>query len=232
MTAIKGIDISHRQGNPDFKRVKAAGIRYAILKATEGVDYTDPCFKANIGAAQAAGLPVGAYHFLRSTPIDRQCRDFLAAIKPYKPICLAIDVENPSAGSTEISGLGKAEITDRIVTIYKAIRAAGYTCPVYVYSSKSWFGTYIDTARCKAAGLRIWLAWYTNATPANTDRFALCDMWQYASDGQISGISGHVDLNVSYRDFEAQQTSVQIDTTMDVTIPRGGYYTFKTVSNQ
>ena len=239
MGNLRGIDISHHQGSPDFKRIRAAGIKFVILKATEGVNYTDPCFHTNIKAALAAGLPAGAYHFLRATPLDRQISDFLAAIKPYKLICLAIDVENPSAGSMEISGLGKTGITDRIITIYKAIRAAGYTCPVYVYSSKSWFGTYIDTARCKAAGLRIWLAWYTNATPASTDRSSLCDIWQYCSDGRVDGIAGNVDCNVAYRDFgaakpaaEAQQTAVRVDTTGTVKLPHGGVYQLKTTCPQ
>lgn len=200
-----------------------------LLKATEGVNYTDPCFKANIKAAIAAGLPVGAYHFLRSTPIDQQCRDFLAAVKPYKLTWpAAVDVEH-----NELSALGRGKLTDMVLNFCARVKAAGYQ-PM-VYSNRNWFylAKLLDIGRIRAAGIPVWLAWYTNATPANTDRSALCDMWQYASDGQISGIAGHpVDLNVSYRDFGARQTSVQIDTTCDVTIPHGGYYTFKTVSGQ
>ena len=230
---IKGIDVSHHQTEHeaiDWMRVRKSDVGYAIIKATEGVNYTDPAFHANIRGAIAAGLPVGAYHFLRATPIDQQCKDFLAAIKPYKPALLAIDVENPYKDGKvipEISNLGKAAITDRIITIYKAIRAAGYTCPVYVYSSKSWLGTYIDADRCKSAGMRIWLAWYSNAMPDNTDRSGLCDMWQYCSDGNVDGISGKVDCNVSYRNFGTPQTAVKIDTTIDIKKPAGDVYTFK-----
>ena len=203
--SIKGIDIYNgtRKSGLDLARVKAGGIQYAIVKATEGVNYTDPSFVANVNDTRKAGLLVGAYHFLRATPINQQCHDFLAAISGHGPYCcLAIDVENPYKNGKvipEISGLGKTSITDRIITLYNAIRSAGYTCPVYVYSSKSWFGAYIDTARCKSAGMLIWLAWYSNATPDNTDRSGICDMWQWCSDGRVAGISANVDCDVCYR---------------------------------
>ena len=201
--SIKGIDIYHGTGRPDFSAVKRSGIDYAILKATEGVNFKDAYFDVNSSAAKAAGLQVGAYHFLRATPINQQCHDFLAAISGHGPYCcLAIDVENPYKNGKvipEISDLGEKAVTDRIITLYNAIRSAGYTCPVYVYSSKSWFGTYIDTARCKSAGMLIWLAWYSNATPDNTDRSGICDMWQWCSDGRVAGISANVDCDVCYR---------------------------------
>ena len=199
MTQIKGIDISHHQGNPDFRRVKAAGIRYVILKATEGVDYVDPCFVANIKAAQAAGLPVGAYHFLRAGSAADQAAGFLAAIKPYRitwPV--AVDVEH-----AELTALGSDKLTDMVLDFCARVKAAGYQPAVY--SNRNWYylAKLLDIDRIRAAGIPIWLAWYTNATPDNTARSDLCDIWQYASDGQIDGIGGNVDLDVSYRDFGA-----------------------------
>ena len=194
----KGIDIYNGQGRPDFAKVKEAGISYVILKATEGVDYVDPSFTVNAQAAKDAGLPIGAYHFLRATPIDQQAQDFLTAVGPYKPCMLAIDVEEPKAGSTEIHDLGKSGITSRILTINSAARNAGYTCPIYVYGSKSWFGYLIDTDACRQAGMKIWMAAYSNDTPENTDHSDICDMWQWCSDGSVNGISGNVDMDVSY----------------------------------
>ena len=63
--------------------------------------------------------------------------------------------------------------------------------------------------RIKAAGVDVWLAWYTNATPENPDRSSLCSMWQYASDGKVDGVAeGNVDLDVSYKDYGAPKTAV------------------------
>ncbi len=203
--SMRGIDIYNGDGRPDFAAIKRSGIGYAILKATEGVNFIDPSFIFNVEAAKTACLPVGAYHFLRATPIDQQATDFLAAIKGHGPYSLlSIDVENPSAGSTEISSLGKAGITDRILTIYRAIRAAGYTCPVYIYASASWLRSLIDVAACRTAGLLIWMAAYSSDTPGDTDHSDICDMWQYSDGGRVPGISRSVDMDVCYRGFATQ----------------------------
>lgn len=146
---IRGIDISHHQGSPDFQRVKKAGIRFVMLKATEGVNYTDPCFHANIKAALAAGLPVGAYHFLRTTPLEQQAADFLAAIKPYKLTWpAALDVEH-----AELSSMGRDRLTDNVLTFCARIRAAG--CKPLVYSNYNWLygAKYLDAGRIRAAGI-------------------------------------------------------------------------------
>ena len=41
---------------------------------------------------------------------------------------------------------------------------------------------------------KIWLAQYA-ASPTYTGRY---DLWQYKTTGKVSGISGNVDLNLSY----------------------------------
>ena len=203
-----GIDIYNGTGRPDFAAVKQAGVDYIICKATEGVNFADASFTANVTAARAAGLLVGAYHFLRATPIDQQAADFLAAIDGHGPYCcLAIDVEDATPGN--VSSLGRAAITDRILTIYRAIHAAGYTCPVYVYASASWLRSLIDVAACRAAGLLIWMAAYSSDTPDNTDRSADCDMWQYTSSGTVPGIAARVDMDVCYRGIDAPAPSAE-----------------------
>lgn len=227
---IKGIDIARYQGNPDFRRVKAAGIQYVMLKATEGVNYIDPCFKSNAAAATAAGLPIGVYHFLRAGSVADQVRDCLAAIKPYKitwPV--AVDVENPRTG-TELSNLGRDKLTDMVLDFCARIKAAGYQ-PM-IYSNYNWLyaSKLLDVARIRAAGIPIWMAWYSNATPDNTDRSSLCDMWQYASDGKVDGITSNgLDMDVAYQDFGALKYT--IDTTTDVEIAPGDCYTAKTTGD-
>lgn len=44
---IQGIDVSKHQGAVDWNAVKNAGMRFGIIKATEGVGYTDPRFFEN-----------------------------------------------------------------------------------------------------------------------------------------------------------------------------------------
>ena len=37
-----GIDVSHYQEEIDWKRVEASGVKFALLKASEGSDFVDP----------------------------------------------------------------------------------------------------------------------------------------------------------------------------------------------
>lgn len=218
---LKGIDISHYQNNPDFKRVKAAGIQFVMLKATEGVNYIDPCFKSNAAAAIAAGLPIGVYHFLRAGSVENQARDCLAAIKPYKitwPV--AVDVEH-----NELLAMGRDKLTSMVLDFCARIKAAGYH-PM-VYSNYNWLysAKHLDVTRIKASGIPIWMAWYSNATPESTNRSALCDMWQYASDGHVDGITSNgLDMNVAYKNYAP---AFRCDTTADMEIKHGAYYQMK-----
>jgi GH25 family lysozyme M1 (1,4-beta-N-acetylmuramidase) len=63
----KGLDVSNLQGRIDWAQVQQAGYRFVWIKAGEG-DWKDPNFLHNVKAAKAAGLKVGAYHFLRPKP--------------------------------------------------------------------------------------------------------------------------------------------------------------------
>lgn len=62
---VPGIDVSNWQGTVDWHRMKAAGIDFAFIKATESVDFTDPFFIQNWRGAKDAGISRGAYHFAR-----------------------------------------------------------------------------------------------------------------------------------------------------------------------
>lgn len=75
-------DISHHQGHhtaDDMKR--AAGVADAIMfKATEGQSFVDDEFVSNAAAANAAGLPWGAYHFTRPGTAAAEAQHFLNVI--------------------------------------------------------------------------------------------------------------------------------------------------------
>lgn len=67
MTIGRIIDVSsaqHPNGAAiDWGQVKAAGVTTAIVKATQGTNYTNPFYASDVAGAKAAGLDVLAYHF-------------------------------------------------------------------------------------------------------------------------------------------------------------------------
>lgn len=76
-----GIDVSHHQGQIDWRRVRQDGISFTYVKATEGGDWTDPRFEMNWRGAGEAGLRRGAYHFFTL------CRAGEAQAKHFLGLC-------------------------------------------------------------------------------------------------------------------------------------------------
>jgi len=77
---VSGIDVSHYQGKIDWRRVRAADVEFAYIKATQGNSYKDPRFNENYQAATRAGLVRGAYHFATpNSSSGRRQADFVVA---------------------------------------------------------------------------------------------------------------------------------------------------------
>ena len=63
---IKGIDISHYQKTllqDDWDAIKAKGIEFIYLKASQGSDVADPLANINANNAAQNGLKIGFYHY-------------------------------------------------------------------------------------------------------------------------------------------------------------------------
>ena len=72
----------------------------------------------------------------------------------------------------------------------QTIKNEGYTAGVY--SNKTWLESKIDASGLGA--YKIWLAQYAEQ-PTYAGRY---EIWQYRESGKVSGISGNVDMNISY----------------------------------
>ena len=195
-TGIMGIDVSKWNGNIDWNQVKASGVNYVIIRcgyrgSSQGALIEDPKYKANIEGATKAGLKVGVYFF--SQAIDeveavQEASMVLSLVKNYKisyPIFL--DVEASGGRADNIS---KETRTAVCKAFCQTIQNAGYTPGVY--ANRVWLNSKIDTSQL--GNCKIWLAQYA-AQPTYTGRY---EIWQYKDSGSVPGISGHVDLNLSY----------------------------------
>ncbi len=77
-----GIDVSHHQGNVNWRAVAEAGISFAFVKATDGGTFTDPQFGTNWIGVKDAGIIRGAYHFFRpAKPVDSQVENFVRTVR-------------------------------------------------------------------------------------------------------------------------------------------------------
>ncbi|MCD4524840.1 GH25 family lysozyme [Nocardioides sp. cx-173] len=89
-----GVDVSHHKGVVDWPRVRADGISFAYLKASEGTGFIDPRFAESLPRALRAGLRAGGYHyFTLCAPGAPQAAHFLSVIGDRTTMPPAVDVE-------------------------------------------------------------------------------------------------------------------------------------------
>ena len=192
---IKGIDVSHWQGNIHFENVKASGIDFVIIKAG-GSDkgfYTDSKWEENYKNAKAAGLFVGAYYFAGKN--FRGSENGLADAKRFTQQLKGKELEYPVFIDIEAQeNRYKTEITDAVIAFCEALEDAGYFVGVYAsdisgYKNKLEHDRIIDYAH--------WVA-RCGSEPTYCKEYQI---WQYSSKGSVNGISGSVDMDYSTIDY-------------------------------
>jgi len=182
---LPGIDVSHFQGEVDWGAVAAAGVRFAFIKATEGLDDVDPRFARNWQQSGAAGLLRGAYHFLHpNLDARQQAAHFLSVVTlddDALPPALDVEVRN---------GVGPATLSACIETWLGTVEAA-LGCKPVVYTDPSFWR---DNVGADLASYPLWLACYaaTPEVPASWQRWTF---WQHSQSGAVNGIAGAVDLD-------------------------------------
>ncbi|KAF2099221.1 glycoside hydrolase family 25 protein [Rhizodiscina lignyota] len=60
---VQGFDVSHYQSSVDWSAAYSGGLRFVMIKATEGTTYKDPSFSSHYEGATNAGFIRGGYHF-------------------------------------------------------------------------------------------------------------------------------------------------------------------------
>ena len=198
-TEIRGIDVSKWQGEIDWKKVKAAGIKFAMIRLGYGSSKGDACgldgyFEKNVKNAIAAGIDIGCYFYSYATSVaaaKKEAAYVINVLQKYKGVFtypVAFDLEDKTQ-----QGLGKQVLTDMVNAFGDAIEKAGFYCSLY--SNPSWMKSYLDADRVKRFDL--WLAHWTD----KTNYAGAYGMWQNSSSGKVNGINGNVDTDFAYKDY-------------------------------
>lgn len=193
---FEGVDVSVYQGNIDWNRAKADGIEFAIMRAGYGkyVSQKDKYFDQNMKNAKAAGLPCGVYWFSYAlTPEDaiKEADACYEVIKNYKleyPVSFDMETESQMK-------LPKETVAQIIEAFCGRMESYGYYTTLYTYAS---FLNYKVEDRIFDK-YDIWVAHYNTNKPAFNRNYGL---WQYSCTGSVQGITGNVDRDYVYLDYE------------------------------
>ncbi len=190
----KGIDCSKWQGSIDWNTVKGSDIGFAIIRegyGKESPNQVDKQFENNYAGAKSAGIPVGVYHYSYADSVADAKLEAQFCLKNIKGKQLeypvVFDIED-----AEMLSLTNQQRTDIVKAFCDTIEDSGYYA--MYYCSLNWYNNYLIPSQL--SGYDLWLAqWYVESPTIS------CGIWQYTEKGSVCGISGNVDMNVSYKDY-------------------------------
>ncbi|WP_381792532.1 lysozyme [Streptomyces niveus] len=198
-SGVQGIDVSNWQGSINWASVKAAGIDFAYMKATEGTNFKDASFNANYTNSYNAGLIRGAYHFARPNSSNGATQaNYFASngggwSKDGKTLPGVLDIEgNPSGASCY--GLSTTQMRTWVNDFYNTYKARTGR-DVVIYTTASWWNSCTGNWTGMAAKSPLWVAHWGTTSPNIPAGFPTWTIWQYTATGRVSGVSGDVDRN-------------------------------------
>lgn len=209
----RGIDVSVFQSGINWEKVKADGIGFAMIKATQGRSeqnasmrlFTDSYFIRNMLGAGKAGIEIGVYHYLTAQTVGEAIEEadyFLSVIAPYRNainLYAAVDVESIYLPNN------KTQLTQIVHAFCKKVMANGYT-PI-VYTNPNFLKN-----RLNDIGIwKLWLAlWRDKKNVPSKDDYPSLTLWQWGSEA-VDGIGGMVDANFEITEKEDEKEEEVLD---------------------
>jgi len=189
--SVHGIDVSAYQGRINWEVVASHQVKFAFIKATEGVTLRDSHFRRNWEAARRAGVYRGAYHYFQpNSDAARQANLFTRTV-PLAPGDLppVLDVEHAKFHDVAVMRQNVA-IWLRLVERHYGVR------PI-LYSNYSFYKRHLAGHFDKYP---LWLAHYEVEQPSLPREKWI--IWQHSDEAYIPGIRGTVDFNVFQGNFK------------------------------
>jgi lysozyme len=195
--AVHGIDVSRYQQMIAWDavkemRVKNISIRFAFIKATEGIGNVDQQFRRNWKKSKDAGLIRGAYHFFISSKNGKlQAENFIDEVKlepgDMPPV---LDVE-------QLNGATAASLKKEVKAWLAAIENYYGVTPI-IYTNVDFYKQYLGSEFDKYP---LWAAHYYEYDQPRISRN--WSFWQHSDEGRVNGILSKVDFNVFNGDSTA-----------------------------
>lgn len=195
-----GVDVSHYNAIADANAARGNGITFAWCKATEGTTYVDPTFANKVKQLKAAGIVVGAYHFLRAGDVAAQARRFREVAGDAG--CLNAGALLPMADMEASDVRGTANTV--VARFYDAVGVS----PLDVYGNLDWWRNVLAPAQWGARSILGHIARY-NGDPGNPGwSYPGLALHQHTSSGNVPGIPGNVDRNATIGTYNLRALTI------------------------
>ena len=202
--ALLGVDVSDHQGEIDWEKAKADGVRFAILRIgyrgySEGSLCTDERFAENYVNARKAGLQVGVYFYSQalSTEEARAEAAYVLDLLDEVPLELPVfyDWEEVSSGRT--GGKASSAVGDYALHFCQSITEGGYQAGVYFNQRYGYSIMHLEAL----TAYPFWIAEYDSYQSFGYQT----DFWQFTGSGHVDGINVIVDMDLMYAPEEEHE---------------------------
>lgn len=171
-----GIDISEWQDGFNFDKAISEGVEFVILRGADKL-YKDRCFEGFYKSCKQRKIPVGVYHYSRSTTPEaarQEARFLIENVLQGKrfeyPIYMDVEASNQKK-------VGKKQLTDTVIAYCEELKKAGYLPGIY--TSLSFLKNYMDDSRLDP--YEKWIAqWYRYCEYGNN-----LGMWQFGGETNL-----------------------------------------------
>lgn len=187
---MQGIDVSKWNGDIDWSKVKKAGVEFVLISCGTSQSSIDS-FEKNYKGAKNNGIMVGVYRYSYAKTEESAVKEAQSLLNNIKgkqfEFPIVYDIEDSS-----ISVLSKEQKTNLCKAFCRTIENAGYYA--MIYCNLNWYNSHLNKDQLSKYDL--WLAQWNVAQPDIE-----CGIWQMSDKGKIDGISGNVDMNMSFKDY-------------------------------
>lgn len=191
--AMRGVDVSHYQGEIDWEQLKKQGVDFAFIKATEGSSHLDETFEANWQAAEEAELYAGAYHFFSFDSEGRtQAEWYIQNVGNLSGrLVPVVDVEYYA--DKEANPPEKEQVVWQLKDLLRILEETYQKKPI-LYTTYKVYHRYIEHEFDE------YPLWIRNVYYSpNLDMNGKWQFWQYMDTAVLEGYKGtetYIDLNV------------------------------------
>lgn len=189
---VRGVDVSHYQGDIDWPVLAGEGIDFAYIKATEGSSHVDDKFDENWSGARQTGLRIGAYHFFSfDSPAAAQLEHFIEVV-PEFPEMLPPVVDFEYYGDKRNNPPEIVVAQEQLRIMLEGLKAHYGVTPM-IYATEEVWERYLKDS------FDVYPLWIRNVVSRPDMGESQWLLWQYTNREKLKGYSGeerYIDMNV------------------------------------
>lgn len=195
---INGVDISYCQSGLNYEKLKADGIKFAIIRASvtgtsSHKQFVDNLLTRHVNGCISQGIDYGFYHYSCAVSVEEAKKEAQFCVEQIKKYPLPTYPVFFDAEEGQIADLGKKKATDIALAFIDEVERLGY--PGGIYANPSWVEEYLEKDRI-LGHKDLWLAHWVK-TPRQYGQ----KMWQ---SGLRYSAGMAIDADVCYVDYPAE----------------------------